>query len=40
MIYLDHHSTTPLDPAVLEEMMPYMTERFGKPLQHGPLLWV
>ena len=31
MIYLDHHSTTPLDPAVLEEMMPYMTERFGNP---------
>ena len=31
MIYLDHHSTTPLDPAVLEEMMPYMTENFGNP---------
>ena len=31
MIYLDHHSTTPLDPAVLEAMMPYMTERFGNP---------
>lgn len=31
MIYLDHHSTTPLDPAVLEEMMPYMTEIFGNP---------
>ncbi len=31
MIYLDHHSTTPLDPAVLEEMLPYMTERFGNP---------
>ena len=31
MIYLDHHSTTPLDPAVLEEMMPYMTESFGNP---------
>ena len=31
MIYLDHHSTTPLDPVVLEEMMPYMTERFGNP---------
>lgn len=28
-IYLDHHATTPLDPAVLAAMMPYLTERFG-----------
>ncbi len=28
-VYLDHHSTTPLDPRVLESMMPYLTERFG-----------
>jgi len=28
-IYLDHHSTTPLDPRVLKEMMPYFTEKFG-----------
>jgi cysteine desulfurase len=28
-IYLDHHATTPLDPAVLEAMLPYLTERFG-----------
>src|SRR4030095_2380467 len=28
-IYLDHHSTTPLDPQVLEAMMPYLTEKFG-----------
>lgn len=28
-VYLDHHSTTPLDPRVLEAMMPYLTEQFG-----------
>lgn len=31
MIYLDCHSTTPLDPSVLDEMMPYLTARFGNP---------
>lgn len=28
-IYLDNHSTTPLDPAVLEAMMPALKEDFG-----------
>eukprot|EP01129_Flabellula_baltica_P001567 TRINITY_DN11522_c0_g1_i1.p1 TRINITY_DN11522_c0_g1~~TRINITY_DN11522_c0_g1_i1.p1 ORF type:complete len:468 (-),score=107.50 TRINITY_DN11522_c0_g1_i1:154-1557(-) len=30
-IYLDGQSTTPLDPRVLDAMMPYMTEQFGNP---------
>ena len=28
-VYLDNHSTTPMDPEVLDAMLPYMTERFG-----------
>ena len=28
-IYLDHHATTPLDKRVLDEMMPYFTDKFG-----------
>ncbi len=28
-IYLDHHATTPVSPAVLKRMLPYFGERFG-----------
>jgi cysteine desulfurase len=28
-IYMDNHATTPLDPRVLEAMLPYFNERFG-----------
>ncbi|MBS1825836.1 MAG: IscS subfamily cysteine desulfurase [Acidobacteria bacterium] len=28
-IYMDYHATTPLDPRVLEAMMPYLTSKFG-----------
>ena len=28
-VYLDHHATTPLDPRVLDAMMPYLRGKFG-----------
>jgi cysteine desulfurase len=30
-VYLDHHATTPLDPRVLDAMLPYLKEQFGNP---------
>ncbi len=38
MIYLDHHATTPVDPRVVEAMLPWMTVHFGNPHSHSHLV--
>ena len=30
-IYLDNQATSPMDPRVLDAMLPFLTERFGNP---------
>ena len=34
-VYMDYQATTPLDPRVLDAMMPYLTDRFGNPHSVG-----
>jgi len=39
-IFMDSQSTTPVDPRVLEAMLPYFTERFGHPASRNhPFGW-
>ncbi len=34
-VYMDYHATTPVDPRVLDVMLPYFTQRFGNPASNS-----
>jgi cysteine desulfurase len=36
LIYLDYNATTPVDPEVLDAMLPYLRDRFGNPSSAHP----
>ena len=37
LIYLDYNGTTPVDPEVVEAMLPYLREHYGNPSTKSPL---